>query len=497
MKRYFILFTLILTVPFFIQAQDLTDALRYSDIQVQGTARAGSMGNAFGALGGDFTSVSINPAGIGLYRSGEFAITPISNNTKITSSYWGNSIEETDYKFSLNNASYVSTIPTQNISEAGIISVNIGIGYNRLKDFSGSAYVAGNNIDGSYLDYFADNANADVWSDYYEQLAWDTDLLLYDENNNEYFSDLQDAGYGQNQRKSISKSGSIDEYSFAVGANFNHKLYLGASVGITDIYYRESTQIFEEDINDNIPYFNEMSFNSYLKTYGYGYNFKFGAIYKPVNQVRLGIAIHTPTFYKLHDLFETSMHSSITYDDGSERYDKSSPISEYDYHLETPLKATFSGAFVIAKKGLISVDYEYLNYGKAKLRNGGDGYNFGDENMDISKAYKTAGNLRIGGEYVVNNSISLRGGYEFHPSAYNSPAFEATQPNANADLMVYSAGLGYRSGLFFADVAYRYSVIDNFESPYSTPQSDIYPAPKMIAFNTVKNNILFTLGYKF
>ena len=93
--------------------------------------------------------------------------------------------------------------------------------------------------------------------------------------------------------------------------------------------------------------------------------------------------------------------------------------------------------------------------------------------------------------------MSLRGGYELHQSAYNSNSFGASQPNSDANLMVYSGGLGYKSGLFFADVAYRYSVIDNSDLPYPTPVSDIYPAPEMINFNTVKHDVLLTIGYKF
>jgi hypothetical protein len=498
MKRYFALFSIMLLLPFLMNAQDLADALRYSQIQVQGTARSGAMGNAFGALGGDFTSVSINPAGLGLYRSSEFAITPISMQTNTESSYWGTKTQGSDYKFSLNNISFVSTIPTRNRSEAGIVNINIGIGYNRLKDFNSNTIYQGQNVDGSYMDYMADNANAGIWSDYYEELAWGTDMLLLDENTNEYWSDLEDAGYGETQRKNTSKSGAINEYSLAFGINFNHKLYLGASVGITDIYYRESTQLMEKDDNNNIPFFNEFMFNSYLKTYGYGSNFKFGAIYKPINEIRLGVSVQTPTFYNLHDVFETSMQSSITYDDGgTENYYEESPYSNYDYRLRTPFLATFSGAFVIAKKGLISIDYDYINYANAELYNGGDGYSFTDENMEIDEAYKSTGNLRIGGEYRVSNAFSLRAGYQMQGSAYNSQAFGAAQPNADSNINIYSGGIGYKSGLFFFDLAYQYAVQDNYDLPYPTPVSTYYPAPQMADINTVRQNVLFTFGYKF
>ena len=499
MKKSIIILAITLFVPFLIQAQGITDALRYSQFQVQGTARAAAMGNAFGALGGDFTSASINPAGLGLYRSSEFTITPVSKHTKVESSYWGSTAEDTDYKFTLNNVSYVSTIPTFKTNEAGLVSVNLGIGYNRLKDFNSNAFVVGNGVDGSYMDNIASHANAGEWSDYYENLAWETYVMNYDENNDEYWTEMGDAGYGQNQRKSTSTTGSINEFSFALGLNFNHKFYLGAAYGLIDVYYREAWQMYEVDANGNIPYFNDYSFSNTFKTYGYGHNFKIGAIYKPVNEVRLGVSIQTPTFYNLHDEHFTSMKSSIDEGENAGSYNASSPINYYDYRLETPMRTTFSGAFIIAKKGILSVDYELLNYGNAKLRHGGDGYNFNEENMDIAEAYKTSGNLRLGGEYRVNNAISLRAGYQLQFSAYNDYAFGANQPNADSNLSVYSGGIGYRMGGFFADITYSYSAINSFNLPYETPISGRfpYPEPEFIKQKTVNNDVFLTFGFKF
>ncbi|TNF42540.1 MAG: hypothetical protein EP310_05870 [Bacteroidetes bacterium] len=497
MKRYFFLITIALFMPFLIQAQDLADALRYSSITVSGTARSGAMGNAFGALGGDFTSASINPAGIGLYRSSELTITPISGSSRVESIYYGTGREDSDYKFSLSNMSYVYSLPISAKNEAGIVSVNLGMGYNRVKDFNSNSIIQGFDVNGSYMDYFADRANNGIWSDFYEELAWKTDMLLYDENNNEYYTDLQDANYGQSQRKTYSKNGSIDEYSFVMGLNFNHKLYMGMAWGINDLYYSEGTSIYENDDNNNIPYFNNYQFNSYFSTYGIGHNFKFGAIYKPVNEVRLGVSVHTPTYYRLYDDFNTMMSSYITYNDGSERYEERSPYNEYNYRLQTPMRTTFSGAVVIGKKGLISADYELVNYGMAKLRNGSDGYSFYDENAEISEAYKTSGNVRIGGELMATSKVSIRGGFEYHGSAYNETAFGTNQLNADSKMMVYSGGIGYRSGSFFADLTYRYSNLEDYDYPYPTPVSTVYPEPEAASFKSIRNDILFTLGFKF
>src|SRR5690606_17263799 len=95
----------------------------------------------------------------------------------------------------------------------------------------------------------------------------------------------------------------------------------------------------EWDENNTIDYFNSMSFNSLLHTTGTGYNGKIGLIYRPINLIRLGASVHTPTFYNLTDVFETSMVSSISYDDGDETYRVNSPWSEYGYSIETPLRA--------------------------------------------------------------------------------------------------------------------------------------------------------------
>ena len=497
MKKYIFLFCIVFTIPFLSSAQDMVDALRYSDFSVSGTARAAAMGNAFGALGGDFTSASINPAGLGLYRAGEFAVTPISMSTKVETRYYGNPNSDSDYKFSLNNINYVGTIPVIGRNEAGIVSVNLGAGYNRLKDFNSYSYINANNVNGSYIDYFADRANRDVWSDFYEELAWKTDVLLFDKNNNEYYSDLQDAGYGQNQSKTYTKNGSLGEYSLVASLNFNHKFYVGMTWGINDLYYEEMTTVYENDAKNNVPYFNNFRFNSYLETYGVGHNFKFGIIYKPVNAVRLGVSVHTPTYFHLHDHFYTSMQSYITYSDGSENYDELSPANEYDYKLQTPFRSTFSGAFVIGKSGLISADYELVTYGNAKLKEGGDGNDFRYENQDISEAYKTSGNLRLVGELNVMKNTSLRGGFEYHGSAFNNVAFGVDQKNADSNMLVYSAGIGYRTGIFFADLAYRYSTVTNYEAPYPTPVGEIYPIPEMASFKTIRNDVLFTLGIRF
>ena len=516
MKKYFSILLLALFMPFFMQAQDLLDALRYSNIQVSGTARAGAMGNAFGALGGDFTSISINPAGLGVYRTSELTVTPKFTYGKTEGNYMNTLMEDNKYNVALNNLSYVTVIPTASRSDVGLISVNLGIGYNRLKDFNSNSLMGASGVTSSFLDDLIENGNGEDpnagWSDYYEELAYynsetnsGADIMYYDEDAGFWRSDIQKNPFDQNvenypvsQRKSISRTGSIDEYNFAVGLNFNHKIYLGATLGVTDIYYRESSTYEEWDDQNVIPNFVDMQFDSYLRTTGTGYNFKFGLIYKPINEVRLGASIHTPTFYDMHDFFHTSMYSRNDFEDTGVVDDAGySPLNNYDYQLHTPLRATFSGAFVIAKKGLISVDYEYVDYSSAKLRKGGDGYGFTPENQEIKDAYKSVGNIRVGGELRATNNLSLRAGYEYYPTAYKSTSLGNDQFKSNDELNVYSAGLGYRFGSFTFDLAYRMTDMMEYELPYSAPSSGYYPVPEAAKFDGLTHDVMFTLGFKF
>jgi hypothetical protein len=478
-------------------AQDLTDALRYSNYHMTGTARSAAMGNAFGALGGDFSSLSINPAGLGVYRSGEFTLTPSFGQTSIDGTYLNNKLTDSKYNISLDNLGYVTTFNTSENSESGLVSINFGLGFNKLGSFTMNSLAEGSNSNHSLLTYFTETANntgvsSDNLDPYYERLAWNTNLLLYDNTNKEYFNDITDKGYGQSQRKTIDRRGYINEYVLSVAANFNHKFYLGATLGIQDVYFKENGNLYEWDANNNIPYFNNFNFNNYLKTTGNGVNFKIGAIFKPIEQLRLGVAFHTPTFYKFSDLYDSGMKSSITYDDGVTENKSAYPDKEgaYDYHIETPMKAILSGALVVGKAGLISVDYEIVDYSSAKIKNGSDGYDYFDENNTISQAYKTVGNLHVGGELRVNKSFSLRAGYENFPSAYKNTLNGVYNPNSGQSYTTASAGFGFREGNVFFDAAYKRIM--------SSEYNKLYPgAINLAKYDATQDNVIFTLGFKF
>jgi len=473
-------------------AQDLTDALRYSNYHISGTARSAAMGNAFGALGGDFSSLSTNPAGLGVYRSGEFSLTPSFGQTSIDGTYLNNKVSDSKYNLSFDNLGFVTTFPTGENSESGLVSINLGLGFNKLGNFSMNSLAEGSNSNHSILTYFTDNANNSIYDNYYEDLAVRTNLLFTDVDNGPYKNDLTENGYGQSQRKTIDRKGYINEYVLSIAANFNHKFYLGATLGIQDLYFKENGDLYEFDEKNNIPFFNNLNFNTYLKQTGNGVNFKIGAIFKPIEQLRLGVAFHSPTFYKINETYDSGMTSSITYADGVTENKSAYPDKQgvYDYEIETPMKAILSAALVVGKAGLISVDYELVDYSTAKIRNGSDGYDYLEENTNIAKAYKTVGNLHLGGEFRMSKSFSLRGGYEYFPSVYEKTYLGSFNPNSDLSYSTYSGGFGFRQGNVFFDAAYK-RVMDSVNAK-------LYPgAINLAKYETTQNNVIFTLGFKF
>ncbi|WP_159517356.1 OmpP1/FadL family transporter [Sunxiuqinia indica] len=481
MKKTRYIFIAMLLMSTMAMGQNLVDGLRYSDNRIQGTARSAAMGNAFGALGGDFTSASINPAGLGVYRSNEFVITSQFGKTAVDATYLGQSASDSKYNFSVPNIGYVASIGNENSLGGSLVGLTFGVGYNRLNNFNMKRMVEADNANSTLLDNFVANANDNNWSNFYEELAWQTFLINEDELG--YHNVIDDEGYGQSQRKSFTQKGALDEFILSLAANFNHKFYLGATVGIHNVDFTETTSLHEYGTNNN-DVFNEYTFNTYLNTTGTGFNVKLGALYKPIDALRLGVAIHTPTFYRLHDSFDNSMYSSLNFEEG--QYSALSPLGDYDYDLETPMKAVFSAAYIIGKSGILSVDYEYVDYSTIKLSDGGNSYDFFDENQEIQNVYKSVGNLRIGAEYRLSGEFSLRGGYEYRPSPINS----SYQPGfSDPKYSSFSGGLGYRQGNFFLDAAYKHALDDNY--------AEVYTGSDLANYEITKDQFILTLGFKF
>jgi hypothetical protein len=220
------------------------------------------------------------------------------------------------------------------------------------------------------------------------------------------------------------------------------------SIGLPFIRYREN-YVHNEAVTDTTLFLQNFDYTQELYTRGNGINLKFGAIYTPTEWLRLGLALQTASSIGLTDEWSNSMQSQF---DSNISFDTTSPNGLFNYRLKTPGRITASAAFIFSKWGLVSIDYEFVNYGKAKFKPdnfyGSAGYSFSSENLVIRTIYNSVSNLRVGleGRY---QWVSLRAGL----SIYGNPYLDGTT-TVEATRMTYSGGLGFRMKGFYADLGY-------------------------------------------
>lgn len=479
MKKLVILSLIAAFFSLQVNAQNEIDALRYSRLNYSGSARFVAMGGAFGALGADFTTLSHNPAGIGLYRSSEISITPSIGISRTEAVLNSNFREDSRYNFNLGNVGIVMAYnPTLQNPQSLWKNVQFGFGLNRMANFNNRVNIESDNQLSSYLSSYVESANGVHPEDlgaFDTKLAYETELLFLVDSAN-WIYDIDKPNGGVNQRKSIDSKGSINEMVFTLGANYNDRIYLGATVGVPYIRYIENTSITETALADDQTVFNSMTRTDYLETSGTGINFKFGLIFRATDWLRLGGAIHTPTFYSsMTDSYGATMRAK--YDNGFTASKSADGV--YDYELNTPMRAIGSIGFIIGKYGVISADYEYIDYATSRLR--APDYDFYTENENIRNSYQEAHNLRFGTEWRYG-SVNFRGGYGISANPYRY--------GTNSVMNSYSAGIGIREKGFYIDMAW---VGSQFDDEYYLYNGLVNAA----ATTTFNNSFLLTLGIKY
>ncbi len=462
-----------------LTAQNEQDVLRYSFLQTGGTTRSLSMGGALGAVGGDFASLSINPAGLGIYRSGEFSMTADYTYYSANSNYLGNSMKDFGLKMGLSH--FGLAIPFNVAREGSLIKgLTFGVGYNKLRDYGQNLSMTATNNSNSLVDEFVHSANQTngQWDQFSDGLAWETYLIDYDSLAGMYYSDFDASQYGQTQKRTVTSRGSLGEYVFSLGLNLSDKLFFGATMGVQRADYTEVWEHSETDPHDVINFFNGFTYRNTLNTTGSGVNLKLGILAKPVYFIRIGASVQTPTILNLKDDFRAFMSTDLN--DGQ-------PVHEYvangnyNYSITTPFKATGSVAFIFNKIGLISLDYDYVDYSTGRLRS--SNYDFFSENQAVTTRYKATSNLRVGGELVLAGSYYIRGGY----AMYGNP-YVAGEPNAGKNLTSYSAGVGFRDRQYYIDLGFSRS---NWNQEYFLYGSN------SAAVTNAQTRISATLGFKF
>ena len=445
------LFLLFSVIPSF--GQTFQDALRYSNFDVLGTARTVGVGGALGALGTDFAVMSTNPAGIALNRRSEITFTPSLWLPSTKSTFQNASSPNTQNKnnsfFNINNIGYINGSSSSGFRGPRI---NFGIGLNRLADFNREFTFEGSNL-GSITDDFLAIANGNVGADFFDLDPFGTflateALAVYQlDNENFYRTDFEQAPNAQvNKNQTVKETGSINEFVIGFGANFNEKIMVGLNIGIPSIEYQQEKTYQELDPGDDIPQFEELELRENLTTTGAGFNAKVGVIYRLNQALRFGLAVHTPTWFRLDDFFTSDLDYS--YLEGNQIFTESglSPEGRINYQLTTPWRIIGSTGFIIGKRGFLTGEIEYVDFSSAKFKFDDFPQDEPIVNGEIKDELNAAINIRLGGE-MVYKSLRFRAG----AGLLQSPLV-AEDSGFNTTL---SAGVGLRKRSYYIDLAYR------------------------------------------
>jgi len=291
------------------------------------------------------------------------------------------------------------------------------------------------------------------------------------------------------QRKTTTTSGNMKEWVVSFGGNYKDRFYLGGTIGLPTLRYKEES-IYREFDNEedgyNVLDFESLSVNDELKVSGSGLNLKLGMIYRVTDFARIGMSVHTPTTYLINETYNTKMTVEYAEDEvGSGEYvgteSSSSPISEFNYEISTPMRASASAGFIIGKFAALNLDYEFVDYSSGRVRSGG--YDFTDENDQVREKYRANHNIRVGTEINLR-PIALRAGYGIQGTPYHIGVNDG-------GVTTMSLGIGFKDEDYFFDIAYVYSQMSKDYYLYSSK----YVNP---ATNTMTTGqIMFTLGFRY
>ncbi|PVX51876.1 hypothetical protein C7377_0167 [Balneicella halophila] len=466
-----------------VGAQTYEDAIRYSNFNFFGTARSSAMGGAFGSLGGDLSVTSNNPAGLAIYRNSSASITPGMH----FSEYDGNGLSGDDNTFILPQVGFVFTTIDDS---SDIKNWNFGVTYTQGANYNSEYKLANLGSPNSRLDDISHAAEGFTPDEVYKGYAGLLPALAYESNliyenpdvPNTYMSDLYDTDI-MNISHFIEDEGSAGEVAFSAAGNFDDILYFGATVGLQSIEFKSIDNYSEHiaDVNSE-SILDQFYYDKDLRTRGTGINFKAGLIFRPIIPLKLSLAIHTPTYFSMEEEYLYRMESVFIeepYEGEGKEFVALEPIDGtigiYEYNFQTPWKFSFGGSYIFGQNGLISIDYDLIDYSSSKFTDG----DFNIVNEEIKNTFKMTGNLKVGAEVRLSNQFSLRGGYNYFGNMYEDNS------GMEQEASQYSAGVGYRYKNVFMDASYQYYSQENTFTEYNSSYD--------YNISTVK----FTIGYQF
>jgi long-subunit fatty acid transport protein len=496
-----------------IYAQNLSDAVRYSNDNVKGTARFRAMSGAFGALGGDMSAVSINPAGSAIFNNPHISFSLSNTNRDNTTSFLNTSNNTTDSSFDLNQIGAAFVFKNTNTDSPWRKFV-LSLSYEQTQNFNDDFFSSGvnsNSIDSYFIQTtqnqdipfgvlklqdlgngnieYLEDAYADIgatfgynhqqaflgyWAGIIDPVNLDNDT---NDDNIDYVSNIAPGTF--NQRHAYTATGNNGKFSINGAVQHQKNLYLGINLNAHFIDYEKFTS-FRETNNNQGSVVNNVIFENLLRTQGTGFSFQLGGIYKLSKHFRIGATYDSPVWYRIDEETVQNINSNNADDDIRFIADVINVFPQYK--LQTPSKITGSAAIILGKTGLISFDYSRKDFSKTKFKPESDTH-FANQNNIINASLKAADTYRIGGEYR-HKELSLRAGYKIEESPY-------INDEIYGDLKGYSLGAGYNFGAFKLDLAYEHSKRDYNYQLYNVGLTDIS------RIDNKNSNITLTMSLNF
>ncbi len=475
-------------------------------------ARSGAMGGAFTSLGANAISASQNPAGIGMYNSSDFGFNLSVLPTNVDSKSGDESFREALTKVPLTSLTAILNVYKGNGS---VSSLNFGFTYNQLQNYSRNQYVAGGYQSTSIADVWMQNLNniganpgdlsangdrafntfgVDMWG---SVLAYKNDLINEIDDNSNIYS-LIPALYNGDRVAPILKQqieGTKNDYAFTFGVNANSKVYIGATMSYQE-YKSFSKRYYTEyaDVDNNRGDLDYTDYLQELDVRGSGFSFKTGITLLPAEGLRIGLAVHAPVLYHMEERYYEDLVNKYQFD--NQEFYSNSPDSYSKYTTRTPTVLLAGVSYTIGKFGILSFDYDRTWYNQMRFKDM-EGYER-DKNESIKESYQPANNYRVGGEFRVSPSVSLRAGYAYYGNG------EVGAEEGVGCWNNYSCGLGYSKNGFYFDLAYvnMNTKLDSqkyFSYYYSGGNGGDYVIESENDYTTsiTRHNVMITMGFRF
>lgn len=502
--------SLLFALPSF--AQYASDIFRYSEINQTGSARFQGIGGNHASLGADPSSISGNPAGLGFYTRSELTLSPSLMHNTTKSNYLGQVTQDGKTNFNIAQASLVMT--SEPSYQRKWKRTSFGISYSRQQSFQSKFNYAGLNNRSAYLDKVVEDANALGWT----PARYDQE---YNSNGNNYYY-LDEAYFGLQtifpvegsdgtkytrdnpesatyQDGVFDQKGSHSQWTFSYGGNYNDKLFVGGSIGLTGIKYSYTHSLIDSYQKDG-PFRSSELYEDF-SVRGNGVNATFGMIYKPNPAIQFGGNLTTPTFTRISkEVFNQNVYAdyvpgTITNEQGQDVGPSETNVSlvpnEFQYNMISPFRASGGVTYFFGRKGFVTGTLDYVGYGGMRgstnyLSTNGNSDFKENTKTDIKALYKNTVNAKLGAEYRINNILNARVGV-----SYIADPYKEQFSNLDRSKIIYSAGLGVRNDRFFADATASLGTYKSNYTPYTLNNEANYSS---VRIDNKMLNVMFTVG---